>query len=139
VDPSIALDTAQIIALRALEAKAPADDRPRLAFLRETRAARMHPHAVSGATLEEYAGEYDGDRRVRAANGRLLYEPALGAVADTLVALSDSVFAASTQSQLTFVRNADGIVELHIRSPEGIDAVVRRKSASPLRREASRD
>jgi retinol-binding protein 3 len=138
VDPAIALDTAQILALRTLEAKAPVDDRAHLAFLRDVRAAKMHPHSVAGATLEEFAGEYDGDRRVRAANGRLLYEPALGALADTLVSLSDSTFAASTQARLTFVRNAEGVVELHIRSPEGIDAVVRRRSASPLRREASR-
>jgi hypothetical protein len=138
VDPAIALDSAQILALNMLEAKAPSEDRQRLAFLRETRSARMHPHVVAGATLEEYAGEYDGDRRVRAANGKLLYEPAVGAPADTLVAVSDSVFAASTQSRLTFVRSADGVVELHIRSPEGVDAIVRRKSASPLRRTASR-
>jgi hypothetical protein len=138
VDPAIALDTAQILALRMLEAKAPADDRQRLAFLRETRAARMHPHAVAGTTLEGYAGEYDGDRRVRAANGKLLYQPAIGVLADTLVSLSDSVFSASTQARLTFVHNAEGMVELHIRSPEGVDAVVRRKSASPLGRETSR-
>lgn len=138
VDPAIALDTAQLLALRSLEAKAPADDRAHLAFLRDVHEATMHPHAVPGARLVDYAGEYDGDRRVRTANGRLLYEPAPGVPADTLVSLSDSVFATSSQARLTFVRNAEGVVELQIRSPEGIDAVVRRRSASPLRREASR-
>jgi hypothetical protein len=126
VDPAIALDTAQILALRTLEAKAPADDRARLVFLGDVRAAKMHPHAVAGAMLEEYAGEYDGGRHVRATGGRLLYEVAAGMPADTLVSLSDSVFAASSQARLTFVRNAQGSVELHIRSPEGLDLVVRK-------------
>ncbi len=138
VDPAIALDTAQILALRTLEAKAPSADRQRLGFLRATRSARMHPRAIPAATLGEYAGEYDGDRRVRATNGKLLYEFALAVPADTLVSLSDSVFAAGTQARLTFARTADGIVELHIRNSDGIDVVARRKTGSPLRREASR-
>lgn len=126
VDPAIALDTAQILALRTLEAKAPADDRARLAFLGDVRAAKMHPRAVAGAMLETYAGEYDGGRHVRATGGRLLYEVAAGVPADTLVSLSDSVFAASSQARLTFVRSVQGNVELHIRSPEGLDLVVRK-------------
>jgi len=126
VDPAIALDTAQILALRALEAKAPADDRARLAFLGDVRAAKMHTHTVDSSKLDVYVGEYDGGRHVRAAGGRLLYEVAAGMPADTLVSLSDSVFAASSQARLTFVRSAQGSVELHIRSPEGLDLVVRK-------------
>ncbi len=50
--------------------------------------------------------------------------------ADSLVSISDSVFAASAQLRLTFVRNAQGSVELHIRTPDGAELLVKRK-ASP--------
>lgn len=129
VEPGTALDVAQIAALRALESSAPAESRAHLAFLRDTREAILHRHDVASATLAKYAGEYDGDRVVRVANGRLLYVSALGALPDTLVSLSDSVFAASTQSRLTFVRSAQNVVELHILTAEGIDVLVKRKSS----------
>lgn len=137
VDPSLALDVAQSLALQTLAATASGADRERLTFLHDVREAILHPHAVSSRMLTEYAGDYDGDRRVRAANGRLLYEVPSGAPPDTLVALSDFVFAASSQARITFVRDQRYGAELHIRTPEGNDIVVKRKAAVPSRRQTS--
>jgi hypothetical protein len=129
VDPAIALDVAQSVALQRLAAKASGADRERLAFLHDVREAVLHAHDVPGSRLREYAGDYDGDRRVRSQNGRLLYEVPSGTPADTLVALSDSVFAASSQARIIFAHAAGGAVELHVRTPEGADIIVKRKAA----------
>jgi retinol-binding protein 3 len=137
VDPSTALDVAQSLALERLAAKATGDARERLTFLHHVREAMLHPHPVSNTTLQNYAGDYDGDRHVRVANGRLLYEAPSGTDADTLVALSDSVFAASTQARLIFAHAEGGGVALHIRTPEGSDIIAKRKIAALPTRQKS--
>ena len=137
VDPSSALDVAQKLALRSLAARATGTEGERLAFLRDVREAILHAHAVPKGKLDVYAGDYDGDRRVRQHGGRLLYEVPSGSLADTLVALSDSVFAASSQARLTFVHDQRHGIELHITTPEGSRLVVRRRTPTLRQPQAS--
>jgi hypothetical protein len=95
VDQADALLTAQSLALKTIAEKA-GDDRGRqaiLAGLRESVEAQLHPRAVAVATLASYAGEYEGGRRVRVVGDKLAYSPRPGAPEDTLVALSDTLFA----------------------------------------------
>ena len=117
VDPLTALDVAQSLALQTLASKASGARKEQLTFLRETREGILHRHTVPEGKLDEYAGEYEGSRRVRVHGGRLFYEVPGGAPADTLVALSDSVFAASSQARLTFAHDRQNGIELHIRTP----------------------
>ena len=138
VDPSTALDVAQSLALQTLASKASGARKEQLAFLRDTREATLHPNVVPEAKLDEFAGEYDGQRRVRAHGGRLFYEVPGGAAEDTLVALSDSVFAARSQARLTFAHDRHNGIELHIRTPEGDELVLERRTPGARQSESSR-
>jgi hypothetical protein len=138
VDPSTALDIAQGLALQTLASKASGPRKEQLTFLRDTREAILHQHPVPEGKLDAYAGEYDGGRQVRANGGRLLYEVPSGAPADTLVALSDSVFAARSQARLTFMHDQHNGIELHIRTPDGVELVLERRTRDSRRSESPR-
>ena len=119
VDVNTALDVGQSMALKAIAAKdenAAAVDRPasrvgrcaaytrtkfRQRDLRRTRAS------MRGTVVSRYAMDASCMRR------------RLAALVETLVALSDSVFVASSQARLTFELGAGGRTTLRVRGTDG--------------------
>ena len=118
VDVNTALDVAQSMALKAIAAK-DETQRPVIDLLLESVDARVHPHEVPAARLAAYAGEYEGNRRLSVRDGRLAYEAPIGAPVELLLALSDSVFVASSQARLTFELGRGGRTTLRIRGTDG--------------------
>jgi hypothetical protein len=128
VDVNTALDVAQSMALKAI-AKADDAQRPMLELILESVEARVHPHDVAGARLASYAGEYDGNRRVFVANGKLMYESPIGGLAEALVPLSDTVFVASTQARVAFDGGGRGATTttMRVRGTDGATLVFAKK------------
>jgi retinol-binding protein 3 len=126
VDVSTALDVGQSMALKAMSSKADDAQRRLLDLILESVDARVHPHEVPGALLATYAGEYEGNRKVSVAGGRLMYEAPIGGVAEVLVALSDSVFVASSQARLLFARDDQRKWVLRVRGADGATLVYAR-------------
>jgi len=127
VDVSTALDVAQSIALKAIAAKADDAQRPLMELMLESIDARLHAREVPASRLAAYAGEYDGNRRLFVANGKLMYEAPIGGLAEQLLPLSDSVFVASTQARLAFARDARGETVLNVRGVDGVATVFAKK------------
>jgi hypothetical protein len=130
VDVNTALDVGQSMALKTIASKADDAQRAMLGLIRESVEARVRPHAVPAPLLAAYAGEYEGGRRISVVDGRLMYEAPIGGMAETLVALSDSVFVAASQARLTFDRGGQGQTALRIRGPDGGSATYSRAVAS---------
>jgi hypothetical protein len=118
VDVNTALDVGQSMALKAIAAK-DETQRPLIDLLLESVDARVHPHTVPAARLAAYAGEYEGNRRLSVHDGHLMYEAPIGAMVEQLVALSDSVFVASSQARLAFEVGAGGRTTLRVRGTDG--------------------
>ena len=119
VDVNTALDVGQSMALKALATKADDAQRALIGLFLESVDARVRPHEVSAARLAAYAGEYEGNRRLSVHDGRLIYEAPIGGLVETLVALSDSVFVASSQARLVFEHGAGGRTTLRVRGTDG--------------------
>lgn len=119
VDPARALDVAHALALKTIAA-ATTDARWRrmLDLTREGIEAQASPHTVPAATLGAYAGDYETGRTLTVDNGRLLYSPRPGFLAEPLIALSDSTFAFGA-ARLSFERDAGGGIRLRVTPPEG--------------------
>jgi hypothetical protein len=117
VDVNTALDVAQSMALKAAAGKADASQKAALDLARDLVDARLHPHEVSSALLARYAGEYEGNRRVSVAGRNLVYESPIGGLSETLIPLSDSVFATPSQTRLQFDVDASGRERLGIGLP----------------------
>ena len=119
VDPERALDVAHARALKTIAASTTdARWRRTLDLIREGIEAQAAPHTVPAATLGAYAGEYETGRTLSVDNGRLLYSPRPGFLAEPLIALSDSTFAFGA-ARLSFERDAAGSVRLRVTPPEG--------------------
>jgi len=131
VDVATALDVAQSMALKTIAAKADDAVRPGLELILESVEARVRPREVPAARLATYEGEYDGNRRLFVANGKLMYESPIGGLAEQLLPLSDSVFIASTQARLAFERDARGGTQLRVRGVDGVATVFAKKPETP--------
>jgi hypothetical protein len=119
VDPTRALDVAHALALKTIAASTTdARWRRMLDLTREGIEAQASPHAVLAATLGAYAGEYETGRTLSVDDGRLMYSPRPGFLAEPLIALSDSTFAFGA-ARLSFERDAAGSVRLRVMPPEG--------------------
>jgi hypothetical protein len=118
VDQARALDVAHALALKTIAAN---EQDPRmkrvLDLTRETIEAQATPRTVPPATLNTYAGEYDGGRTVTVDGGRIMFSPRPGAPPDALVALNDTTFAFGA-TRLGFERDGNR-VRLRITPPEG--------------------
>lgn len=125
VDVPTALDVAQSLALKTLAEQATGGQRAQLDVIRETIEARIHVHDVPAEKLASYAGAYEGNRRVTIVSGKVSYETP-GGVPELAVALSDSVFALSSQVRLLFEYDAQGKVVLRIVQPDGTVVVFAR-------------
>ena len=89
-----------------------------LDLTREGIDAQASPRTVPAVTLGAYAGEYETGRTLSVDNGRLMYSPRPGFLAEPLIALSDSTFAFGA-ARLSFERDAAGSVRLRVTPPEG--------------------
>jgi hypothetical protein len=119
VDPARALDVAHVLALKAIAATEQDPRRRRqLDLARESIEAQSSARKVAVATLQAYAGEYDGGRTVAIEDGRLTYSPRLGYPSDALIPLTDSTFALGAV-RYAFERDAAGKFRLRITPPEG--------------------
>ena len=119
VDPTRALDVAHALALKTIAAsQTDARWRRMLDLTREGIEAQASPRTVPAATLGAYAGEYETGRTLSVDNGRLMYSPRPGFLAEPLIALSDSTFAFGA-ARLSFERDAAGSVRLRVTPPEG--------------------
>ena len=119
VEPARALDVAHVLALKAIVANEQDPRRRRqLELARESIEAQSSARKVAAATLQSYAGEYDGGRTVAVEEGRLTYSPRLGYPADALIPLSDSTFALGA-ARLSFERAVSGKFRLRVTPPEG--------------------
>jgi hypothetical protein len=119
VDPGRALDVAHALALKTIAASTTdARWRRMLDLTREGIEAQASPRTVPAATLGAYAGEYETGRTLTVDNGRLLYSPRPGFLAEPLIALSDSTFAFGA-ARLSFERDAAGGIRLRVTPPEG--------------------
>ena len=119
VDPARALDVAHALALKTIAANTTdARWRRMLDLTREGIEAQASPRTVPAATLGTYAGEYETGRTLTVDNGRLLYSPRPGFLAEPLIALSDSTFAFGA-ARLSFERDAAGGIRLRVTPPEG--------------------
>lgn len=118
VDQAEALLTAQSLAVREIAATVTGDAERKesLVALGESLEAQLHPRVVAAKTLASYAGTYAGGRAITVTGDKLAYSPRPGAPADTLVALSDSLFA-SAEKRVAFERSADGTLKLRLSSP----------------------
>ena len=118
VDQADALLTAQSLAVKkiASSVNGDAERKEALAALGESLDAQLHPHAVSAKTLASYAGDYEGGRKVSVVGDKLAYSPRAGAPADTLVALSDSVFAVG-EKRVAFEKSQKGGLQLRLSAP----------------------
>jgi len=119
VDPTRALDVAHALALKTIAAsQTDARWRRMLDLTREGIEAKASPRTVPAVTLGAYAGEYETGRTLSVDNGRLMYSPRPGFLAEPLIALSDSTFAFGA-ARLSFERDAAGSVRLRVTPPEG--------------------
>lgn len=119
VDPVRALDVAHALALERIAAsQTDARWRRLLDLTREGIEAQASPHTVPAATLGTYAGEYATGRTLSLDNGRLMYSPRPGFLAEPLIALSDSTFAFGA-ARLSFEQDAAGNLRLRVTPPEG--------------------
>jgi C-terminal processing protease CtpA/Prc len=120
VDQADALLTAQSLALKAISARAGSDKEQQqmLAATKEWIDAQLSPRTVSAATLSSYAGEYEGGRKVWVVGDKLLYSPRPGAPADTLVALSDTLFA-NIATRVGFEKTGTGAPQLRVTGGGG--------------------
>ena len=120
VDQADALLTAQQLAVRkiATTVAGDAERKASLAALGESLDAQLHPRAVSAKTLASYAGDYEGGRKVAVVGDKLTYSPRPGAPADTLVALSDTLFAIG-ERRVAFEKTAKGTLQVRLSAPGG--------------------
>ena len=119
VEPAKALDVAHALALETIASKE-TDARWKriLELTAEGIEAQATPRVVPAATLASYAGQYVGGRTVTVENGRLMYSSREGMPPESVIALSDSVFALGA-ARLAFERDPGGTVRLRITPPEG--------------------
>ena len=120
VDQADALLTAQQLAVQKIVATVTGDAERKaaLAALDETLGAQLRPHAVPAKTLASYAGEYEGGRKVTVVGDKLAYSPRPGAPADTLVALSDTLFGVG-EKRVAFEKTAKGAMQVRLSAPGG--------------------
>ena len=120
VDQADALLTAQQLAVQKIAASVTGDAERKatLAALDETLGAQLHPRTVAAKTLASYAGEYEGGRKVTVAGDKLTYSNRAGAPADTLVALSDTLFGLG-EKRVAFEKTAAGKVQIRLSVPGG--------------------
>jgi hypothetical protein len=85
--------------------------------LQEFLSAKLTPRAVPAATLAAYAGVYEGPRTFTVEDGHLVYRPRPGFPPDTLVALSDSVFARGV-TRIGFEHDTHGGTLVRLTVPE---------------------
>jgi retinol-binding protein 3 len=118
VDQARALEVAHALALKTIAANEQ-DPRIRrvLELTRETVEAQATPRTIAAATLEKYAGEYEGGRTLTVQGGRLMYSPRAGAPPEALVPLSDSAFAFGAV-RIAFERDGNR-TRLRATPPEG--------------------
>jgi hypothetical protein len=114
--PDIAVPAEQALAVaraEALTALAAREADPRhkqeLAWAAEVARAELHPVAVPASVLARYAGTY-GNRVVTVDGGRLVYQRRADRPGDALTAVSESMFAPSSETRIEFVRDTTGSV-----------------------------
>jgi hypothetical protein len=116
VDPVVALERAQALALEKIAARTEDATHKRvLGLLRETVEAQASPRAVPVADLRAYVGFYEGGRSVSldAATGRLMYTARRGAMAEPLVPLGEAAFAMGA-TRLVFEREGGKVARVRI-------------------------
>ena len=130
VAPDSALEVAQVLALRAVTARASDPARKRtLALTAEAMAARARPHRVPPALLARYAGTY-GERTLTVRGDTLVFRrvpfPAI-----PLQALDDSTFALDVVQRVTVERGRTGVPRLVLMRGEGDTVRVDRSGPAP--------
>jgi hypothetical protein len=118
VDQADALKTAQLLALKKIASTVTddADRKETLAALTESMDAQLHPRVVPAKTLASYAGEYEGGKSVRVADGKLALSLHAGAPPLELVAVSDTVFAVG-ERRVAFAKTAKGGMQMTLSAP----------------------
>lgn len=118
-DTNAALDVAHQLAVRELAKTAEGQRRALLQFVDRQLEARLHPIAISPDVLAQYAGRYEGGRRVWVVGSTIAYEAEPGAHPEVLTALSDATFAQWNGQTVSFVRGADGAIAMRAPGPTG--------------------
>jgi hypothetical protein len=118
--PETALPVAEEAALKFLLANPAAPHRADYQWALEGAQAEMHPMVLDAAALAAFAGQYEGDRKIWIADGRVYYrrgdrEPT------TIIPLGDDLFAFrnTDASRLHFKREAGKIEGFDIVSDDG--------------------
>jgi hypothetical protein len=93
IDPGLALDTAQSLALASLAARPNADagDRADWQWARIAIDARLRPPVIAGAKLRSWTGVY-GTNRIGFQNGGLTYQRTNGQVVKLVPLTADGLF-----------------------------------------------
>jgi retinol-binding protein 3 len=134
VNPARALDVAHALALRAVAARtADPAERNVLALQAEYVSARTEGRAGQPSRLRAFTGRYGTQRIIRLEGTKLIYLRGPGLPPLELVAIRDSVFAATPENRLKFERFANGELQLQVIGSDGTVNTYPRTGPAPSR------